>query len=204
MKNASFVFLIILMGCNSKKKDCLVTASEILNNNLDKVHAVYSEKHMILGISDNVNNSSKGGAYYFYNSGALQSYKFFQTDSAYSYNEEHDETGRLIKQDGSPIVDESIREVNVDSAVVKISLFALRRTYEELSVTIDNNNPFYSKLADDSLRSNLKMTSFGFNTKGLKDIKVFLSIQCINECSGKKEIFKDTISMIKNPRLNRN
>src|SRR4051812_29928430 len=111
MKKWKLFLFITLAGCSSQPRDCRILAKEILDKYSGKVHPVYDSSNILVGISDNDISSVKGGVYYITRQGQLESYKFFKTKLAYSYNEEYDSTGQMIKQNGKGIVDENIREV---------------------------------------------------------------------------------------------
>ena len=52
----------------------------------------------------NLGVDSTNGIYSFYKSGHLQSYRFFANSEAYTYSEEYDEDGSLVKMEGNPLV----------------------------------------------------------------------------------------------------
>lgn len=201
---AYYILILCFVACKSKKLDCVTMAEEILKSNHGKVHIGRLEKNKILGIADNgsYKDNDRGGAYYFYPNGQLESYKFFQTDSIYSYEESYDQNGQLIKTTGSPLVDERIREVNADSAFFSFCFFSLHKVYKNFRVSTSNNLRFKLDLKDDALCSNIKVASLGMNTKGLNEFKIFFYAEYINECTMIKGIVTDTLSFVKNPRLN--
>jgi hypothetical protein len=166
------------------------------------VYIAYHEKDVILGISDYGKGKSKRGAYYFFPNGTLQFYRFFETDSAYDYEEEYDKTGQLVKMTDNPLVDVSIREVNKDSAIFECYLFALHKNYGNFKMSTSYNLSFDQVLNDDTTYSNMKATSIGISTKNRIRFKVFFSCDYVNECTAQKVKIKDTLSLIKNPRLN--
>ena len=201
MKKEIFLPLLLLLACNYKGSNCKIYANELLKKYPQKVYIAYHEGNKILGISDyGIDNG--GGAYYFYPTGQLKYYKFFHSDSAYNYSEEYDANGKFVKAVGQPLVDESTREVNKDSAILKFYLFALHKTYYSLKISLDNNSNFDVELKDDTSYSNMKVASVGFSTKNLSHFKVLFSCSYVNECNSKKGIVHDALSFVKNPRLN--
>jgi len=199
-----YVLILCLVACKNKGCDCGIMADDLLKKNHGKVHIGYQEKNKILGISDNGpdKHNAKGGAYYFYPNGQLKSYKFFQSDSVYSYEEKYDQSGQLLKTTGNPLVDESIREVTKDSAFFNFSFFSLHKTYENIGASTSTNLKFHLVLKEDSFWSNIKIASFGMSTKGLDEFKIYFSGEYENECTATNGILTDTLSFVKNPRLN--
>jgi hypothetical protein len=201
MKKSYFLIVFLFAACKYAKPDCEIIANELLKNDHDKVHMVLSERNRILGIADN-RYDNKGGAYYFYENGKLKSYKFFQTDSAYNYAEEYDENGLLTRVIGKPLIDTRIREVNIDSALITYCLFSLHKEYQNVKVSASNALNSTIDLKNDTFYSNVKIGSFGMNTKGLRDFKIYFSCEYNNKCTPKSGTIADTLSFVKNPGLN--
>lgn len=202
IKDAVCSLTLLLFSCNFKKSDCQVYADDILKSNHGKVYVADREKGTILGISDYERDKEKSGVYYFFPNGRLKSYKFFETDSAYDYSEDYDQDGQLINMTGRPLVDVAIREVDGDSAVISYHLFSLNKTFENARLTVNTNTPVNVRLTDDTLYSNMKRTSIGINTKKLIRFRVYFSCDYLINCTAKKLRLDDTLSLVKNPRLN--
>jgi hypothetical protein len=203
MKGQHLLFALLLMqGCKPKKVGCTFSSDELLRNNANKVFIPDKIKGHIMEINDKGVDSIKGGVYFFYENGRLKGYNFFENMQAYTYNEQYDETGQLIKIIGKPLVDTKIREVNADSAFIRLYFFSLQKTYKKLSVSINDTLKLYLDLKNDTLYSNMKIASFGLNTKGLSQIEIHFSVDYKNECTNQNEIVRDTLSLIKNPKLN--
>jgi len=197
------LLLLLLPSCNQMPSNCKVYAIDILRLNPKKVYIANRNKNVILGISDYGRDKTKAGAYYFFPNGVLQYYRFFETDSAYDYEEEYDQAGKLVKMTDQPLVDVRVREVNRDSAIFECYLFALHKSYGNFKVSTNYDLSFDKALNDDTTYSNMKVTSIGISTKGQIRFKVFIFCDYVNECTGQKMRIKDTLSLIKNPRLNR-
>ncbi len=193
---------MLLGSCVSKNKNCNVTPDDILNKYSNKVYIIYKKDGTIMAISDSGINKFNRGVYYFSDKGVLKSYKYFKDTIAYSYNEEYDEAGQLTRHEGAVLVDRTINEINIDSAFITASFFSLHKTYRNLSVLINDSLKLELPLKDDSLFSNIKTASFGFNTHNLRQIKILFSIPYVNACTGKDTIIVDTTNLVKNPRLN--
>lgn len=202
MKKIRYLFLLILFSCNLRRSNCRIYAADILRSNPKKVYITYHKKDTILGISDYGRDKTKAGAYYFYPDGELESYKFFETDSAYDYDEEYDQTGQLVKTTGRPLVDVRIREVNIDSAIIGYYLFSLHKRYRNAKVLISTGQVFNPDLRDDTSYSNMKSFSISLNTRDLSRFGIVFSCDYENTCTLQKYSIQDTLRLIKNPRLN--
>ena len=86
MKKIRCLFLLLLFSCKRGAPNCRIYVADILKDNPRKVYVAYRKKDTILGISDYGRDKTKRGAYYFSAGGELESYKFFETDSAYDYD----------------------------------------------------------------------------------------------------------------------
>lgn len=161
MKKWFVLFILLCYGCKNVTHKCIIKAQDLLKSDYKKVHPIYSGKNNLVGISDNGYDGGKGGAYYFYPDGKLQFYRFFQTDSAYNFQEKYDRTGNVLKTIGSPFVDARIREVNLDSAFFVLCFFSLHRTYQKILVTTSTHLKFSLGLEKDTIYSNMQIASFG-------------------------------------------
>jgi hypothetical protein len=202
MKRSYILIVFIFTACKNLKSDCSLTAEELLQGNRGKVHVIRDKNKKIIGISDTGLDGVKVGAYYFYPNGELNSYKFFQTDSAYNYDELYDKSGQIARIVGKPLVNTEIREVNIDSTFITFYFFSLHKVYKTMEIVTTTNLKSAIKLIDDTLYSNMKVATFGMNTKGLVKFKIYSSCEYVNECTLRSEIIRDTLSLIKNPRLN--
>jgi hypothetical protein len=167
------------------------------------VYVLRRDKKSILGIEDYGRDKIKAGAYYFFPDGKLQYYRFFETDSAYDYEEEYNEEGELINSTGNPLVDVRIREVGMDSAIVGYFLFSMNKNYRNAKVMITNGRVLYPNLVDDTAYSNMKSFFLSLNTKNLSRFKIIFSCEYENPCTSETHSIVDTLPLIKNPRLNR-
>jgi hypothetical protein len=150
---------------------------------------------------DKGEDSTIGGTYYFYKNGSLQSYKFFGSYSTYTYNEEYDLKGKLVRTEGNPIVYRNIKEVGKDSAVVTYYIYAYNKFFFGPKILINDSSKVDLRLEDDTLYSNMLSASVGFNTKGLSFISLYLEVSYINHCIEGGELLKDTMTFSTYPRL---
>jgi len=202
MRRICVLALTILSSCYSKNRNCVVTANNILNEYPKKVYIVYKSKGVIKVISDSSINKIRRGVYYFSNDGELESYKFFDDSSAYSYNEEYDKEGRIIRHEGGALVQRRIREINEDSAFFKASFFSLNKFCKSLEILINDSIQLNVPFINDSSFSNIQTASFGLNTHNLKRFSILFTIQYRDKCTGRDTLVMDTTNLIKNPQLN--
>jgi len=198
------VLLFFVWGCAKKKSVCRLSPELLLNSEGNKVYvaALYPDKH-VLGISDsNSVKKAKGGAYYFYENGGLESYKFFQSENTYVYSEDYDEQGNLLNGKGKILVDKKIREVNRDSAIIRVYFFSLFKSLKNLNVKLNNNPEMLLAVSKDTIYSNMKTASLAINTNGLRFINLFFSGEYTDLCTSSNRVFFDTLNLIKNPMLN--
>ena len=202
MKKIILLALVLPLACNIRRRNCPVYAADILRRYPKKVYVVRQDGNRIIGISDYGRDKTKSGAYYFFPDGKLQYYRFFETDSAYDYEEEYNEEGQIIKTLDNPLVDTRIREVNMDSANIGYCLFSLNKDYSNVKLTLSNGLEFHPDLKDDTTFSNMKWFSISLNTKNLSRFKIFFSCNYENTCTSQKFLIRDTLPLVKNPKLN--
>jgi hypothetical protein len=197
------LLLLLLTNCNSNK-NCTITISELIKTNNNKLFVIEDESNKsIFTLRDKGNDSLKGGEYSFNEKKILKSYKFFKTKNAYSYNEEFDSDGNLIKTEGRPLVDKKIREVNKDSAIFYFYFFSLNKEYNGINISLNNENIWQNVSPHkDTLYSNMSVVSLKMNTRNLKQFKIYLHVTYYDACKSKIEEFADSILLIKTPYLN--
>lgn len=200
-KLIAVIFISSIVACKSKKVRCTPTCDDIIQQTGTKTFIPDMVKGHIVEINDVGIDSVKGGAYFFDTSKNLKSYKFFENMKAFTYDEEYDKGGDLTKTTGKPLVDRVIREVNKDSAFIRLYFFSLNKTYQKLNVQINDSLSLDLDLYKDTTYSNMKLASFGLSTRGLRSIECKLKITYKNGCDNKYYDIKDTISLNKNPYL---
>ena len=198
MKNTCLAFLFLLNACFTKSsRICVTNISELLKSNPDQVFISDSLSSDGSEIRDKDFKSNMSGVYTFYSNGNLKSYRFFANQNAYTYDEEYDINGNLIKVEGNPLVNTKIKEVNRDSITFNCYFFAMNKIYQNLEILINSNNRQMVELMPDTLYSNMKSVHWGFNTKESSKILVCISYNLRNSCTGKTEMLHDTISLVK-------
>jgi hypothetical protein len=197
MKSGSYIFLLfVLVSCKNNRSSCNANMDNFLMN--DKVFMPGPNSFQLI---DKGKDSIIGGAYFFYNNKELQSYKFFGSKKAYTYSEEFDVKGALIKRIGKPIVYKNIRELNKDSILITYYLFAYNKIYFKPGVSINDSSKIDMELKEDTLYSNMLSASIGVNTAGLSLIKLYLDVECVSRCDMQAELLRDTMVLKKNPEL---
>jgi hypothetical protein len=193
MKRSLFAFSVLLAGCLNEPFNCELDGNIIFNESKGMLLILDSINGKILSLKDRGLDSIKGGVYFFYPNGRLESYKFFQTTRAYTYNEEYDPGGYLVKVEGKPLVDVKIKEYRKDSIGVSFFLFGLHKIYSPVSVVVNNNSKLIISPTKDALFSNMYTGKFSVLTKELDHIEMVLTVDWKGECLNKDGNFNDTI-----------
>ena len=107
----------------------------------------------------------------------------------------------MTRSEGSPMVDRIITEVNLDSAWIQIYFFKLQKTFQQLQITINHSPALHFSLVDDSLYSNIKVVSFGLDTKGMNSLNIYSRLEYMNDCSKIDHVLTDTLRLVKNPHI---
>lgn len=189
-----FLLLVLIISCSRNTANCVITSDEILRSEKEKIVVVIPKSTMVNDIVDiGIDSSTEVGYYTFFNNGNLKSYKFFATKQAYVFNEEFDQFGKVTLMQGAPMVYRKIRVVDEDSSIIKYFFSTLNRLFDDsVSISVNGKRMLTSKMADDSLRSNMKYAIFKVNTKGLSDVSVLLTSKYTKKCTDEAIILHDT------------
>lgn len=202
--NKIIVFFSILLWatinstCNNRQEACTYYSGELLRNYNWKllIKEIDTSSGAILLIEDKVKDSTHFGSYSFYANGSLESYKFFgNRQGGYSYNEERDPSGKIIWQEGSPLVYSEVRDVNKDSVYIKYYFSNIRKKYDKLYGAVNRSEKMKLEFVQDSIYSNMLSASVGYQVRGLDTIKVYLTAKYVNDCSDKWIALSDTIKL---------
>jgi hypothetical protein len=197
MKWIALLLIISVSACKSKGVPCLIDVSDIVKGAPKKLITVRdSATSKITALYDQGWDSLKGGAYLFYPNELLKSYTFYQNQVPV-YSENYDELGYLTDTKGSPMVDRIINEYGEDSAYVVVYFFGPKKTYQPLSIKINNGKPVDNTLVRDSIYSNLQTTTFGLSTTGMNRINMYSRIKYTDDCTKVEHILSDSIFLIK-------
>lgn len=196
-----FIFLLSSIASCKKGPICFLTSADIQKHVPQKLLIAYAAGQKITSLYDPGWDSSKGGVYLFYPDDKLKSYTFYQNNKKPVYREEYNENGLMVRSEGSPMVDRIITEVNLDSAYFQIYFFKLQKTFQNLKITINHHPPLQFPLVDDSVYSNIKVVSFGLNTKDLTNLNIYSRLEYLNDCSKIDHVLSDTLLLIKNPHI---
>ncbi|HEY4154797.1 MAG TPA: hypothetical protein VGM24_05210 [Puia sp.] len=196
-----FIFLLFSIASCKRGPVCFVTSADIQKQSPQKLLVSYGSGKKIAGLYDSGWDSTKGGVYLFYPNDHLKSYTFYQNNKKAVYREEYNENGVMVHSEGSPMVDRIITEINLDSAYFQIYFFKLQKTFQRLQITINQNPALQFTLQNDSLYSNIKMVSFGLNTKDLSKLNIYSRLEYLNDCSKIDHILTDTLLLVKNPHI---
>ena len=139
------------------------------------------------------NDSSLGGSYSFFKSGNLQLYLFFRDKDKYSYSEEYDSLGNLIKKKGSPLVEYRVINQTKDSIFLAYFFFSLNKKYEDLSIATNINYEPSLVMFKSKFYSNMKVITFGVPLYGVKsDIYLYTKGIVRDTLLNQREYFTDT------------
>ena len=196
-----FIFLLSSIASCKTVPICFLTSADIQKHAPQKLLIAYAAGQKITSLYDPGWDSAKGGVYLFYPDDKLKSYTFYQNNKKPVYREEYNENGLMVRSEGSPMVDRIITEVNLDSAYFQIYFFKLQKTFQNLKITINHHPPLQFSLVDDSVYSNIKVVSFGLNTKDLTNLNIYSRLEYLNDCSKIDHVLSDTLLLIKNPHI---
>ncbi|HEY4150367.1 MAG TPA: hypothetical protein VGM41_15620, partial [Chitinophagaceae bacterium] len=129
--------------------------------------------------------------------GRLESYKFFGDSLAYSYNNEYDKNGQLIKHEGGALVTHFIREINPDSIIIKALFFSLNKSFQSVKVIINDTSKLELQAKDDHVFSNMKSFAFGLNIRNKTHAKFLYLIRYNDNCTGKDTLVNDTANFVR-------
>jgi hypothetical protein len=198
MKWSALLLIISLTACKSRRPACFINATDILKGGQKKLMTVKDSGNKITALYDEGWDSLKGGAYLFYPTELLKSYTFYQNKTAV-YSENYDEHGYLVRTQGSPMVNRVINELNLDTAYVQVFLYKTMKTYQDLSIQINNNAPVHYKLENDTLFANMKSVTFGINISDLNKINMYSRIVYTDDCNKVEHVLSDSLFLIKDP-----
>ena len=199
MKWFPLVFIYFIFACKSKGPVCLISTTDILKNATGKLITLKDSGRKITAVYDDGWDSLKGGAYLFYPNQLLKSYTFYQ-NRVPVYMETYDEYGYLIGTRGSPMVDRVINELGSDSAYVQVYFFSPMKSYQQLSIKINNNPAVNYTLQKDSIYSNILSISFGINTDSMNHINMYSRIKYLDNCDKVEHVLSDSIFLIKDSK----
>lgn len=192
------MLIVCILSCTSNKSDCNYYSGELLRSYLERIEIkrIDSADGAILEIVDKVNGKPHFGKYAFYNDGMLHSYKFFGNALGYSYNEEYDESGKLVNIEGSPLVLRNIKDVNRDSIFVQFYFSSINKTYDSLNVRLNRIPYTRLKIEPDSTYSNMMKASSGFNVANMDTIKFYLVANVRSNCKNDIGKIRDTFFLV--------
>jgi hypothetical protein len=198
MKWSALLLMIFLSACKSKGPACFIDKADILKGAQKKLISVKDSGYRISALYDEGWDSLKGGAYILYPNEFLKSFTFYQNRAAV-YNETYDEHGYLVHEQGSPMVNRVINEMNLDTAYVQVFFYDMMKTFQDLSIQINKNPPVLYKLQDDSLFANMKSVVFGINISDMDRINMYSRIIYTDNCTKVEHILSDSLFLIKDP-----
>lgn len=197
------LLILFMYGCKEKTIQCYnVTSGEILSKYPNRVFIPKGGGNKIVQIIDKGTDSTKGGLYAFNEYSCLRKYIFFQNLQTYTYREDYNQKGQIIKRVGKIFLNTVVKTFHEDSVFIKIYLFGLMKNYQYLKAKINNEEESKLRINDDTLYTNMKIATLGINLKDLKKIFITFSTRYEDERSEQIKDEYDTLSLVKNPKLN--
>jgi len=200
MKWAVALLLLANFACKSKGPACIVNANDIIKGSPKKLITVYSSTHLISALYDEGWDSLKGGAYLFYPDEHLKSFTFYQSGNPV-YTESYDDAGYLLNSKGSPMVDRIITELSEDTMNVQVYFYKSMKTYQQLSLQINNTTSRQFDLTKDTTYANMNSASFNISTSDLTHIHMYSQVKYMDDCNKVEHILNDSIFLLKDPHI---
>lgn len=194
LKELFMSLLLVAIGCTNKNVNCTITSDDLMQQQGNKKLTTLNIKGDIRKMI-NIGVDSTNGVYSFYKNGHLQHYRFFANSKAYTYSEEYDENGKLIKIEGNPLVYNTIELKTKDSIFFELYFLDLQKQYGTVNITTNSNQSFNLTLKNDSVFTNMKYASFGINRKGLNHIRVYVNAEYQIKCNSTVNILRDTMAL---------
>lgn len=192
-----WVFILLLLvglGCTNESVNCTITSDELMQQQGSKKLSEFTIKGNVRKVI-NIGIDSTNGVYSFYKNGHLQHYRFFANSEAYTYSEEYDERGRLIKMEGNPLVYNTAELKTKDSIFFELYFSDLQKKYGTVNITTNANQNFNLVLKSNSIFTNMKYASFGINRKGVDHIRIYVNAKYQIRCDSAVHILRDTIAL---------
>jgi hypothetical protein len=200
-KLIAILITAFVISCNpSKEKEkCIffIRATDLLKENSNKMYVTHKENGEILEIRDKGIDSTKiGGSYSFDKSGRLTLYLFNSSDTSYSYSEEYDSLGNLIKSVGDPLVDFRWGKKGTDSLSFIFFFFALNKKYQNLQIFSNQKDTINPVLMYRSnFYTNMKCTRFRLPIlSGQRHLIIYINGLFSDTCTHIQKSFSDTLN----------
>ena len=138
-------------------------------------------------------DSAVGGRYSFFDNGKLKEYDFLGKGNVTNYKELYDSTGRLIRQEGGPIIHKTA-QMDADSISIQYYLLTMNRQYKSVTFKLRGNRDSTLNLYSDSLFSNVLVARYvARGLSGTQDVKGVLRVEYDDQCTKVKHIFLDSL-----------
>jgi hypothetical protein len=214
VKTKIFIFatLILFFSCSQRNSPCIITFDKIKQS--DPSHILINQS--VNKIADKSFAATRTGGYYiFYNNGLMKSYGFFiSKDTSYykknksnkaiegkmtnylyslsSYAEHYDSTGKLKDVFGNPLVYKEIELLKNGRASVTLHFYSFNKFYDNINVSTNSGNTFQLTVTKDNSYSNMMKTSFSYNLRGVKEIKIYIQTNFL-DCNNERQDLMDSI-----------
>ena len=191
----AFGFVVFLVwSCNSGHNNgCAYTVRDILKIDTPAIRIGY-RNDTLTEVRD-VGRDSSMGIYTFDGRGILRFYGFFTDEEHYRFSEEYDQDGNIISHEGSPLLEYRLSKQKNDTVLFNASLYSLKRKYQELLITSNQNDTIRPEhLFKSDYYSNVKTFAFKIRAKSnINNLILYAHGTYLNECNQVTKSFNDTV-----------
>lgn len=198
------VVLVLFSSCITQKTNdikCIPTVSNLnekYKNQLG-ISAYYADGKVSVLTDVEMMPDSLFGAYYFYNSGTLKSYKFFNSLNNYSYNVEFDSLGKVSNTEGSPIIMRLYRKTDNGSVRVTFLFSTLINEFRKIKIitNINYENEYFD--LDPAPLTNIRSLTFDLPFEdSVDDITINTQAEVFEKCTERNSILYDSMLIKRN------
>lgn len=195
MKNilVSLLILLSFISCKSKENNyCIYTFDELAYSDSGKFTISFPTDTTI-EIRDKGKEHFPSGLYIFDSHNKLRFYGFFIDEDHYRYSESYNSAGKLLKTEGTLLVEYRVWKYGADSILFNTHLFSLHRKFKKILIVSNNKDTIEPKhLFKSNIYSNMKCFSFKLSKKSIDSLILYAYIQSKQTCNSKIEYFNDT------------
>jgi hypothetical protein len=186
--------VLFLSSCYREKKGNPKELDELLKDTTNIT--IQKRDGNIFRIYDKDMHGLSGGVYSFDGLGTLRDYTFLDDDRKYSYSEEYDSSGGLLKREGVPLVECRVWNKNKDTTLFMCFFFSMNKKYEDLQITTNKKDTISPILLyKNTLYTNMKSTSFNlpYDVNNINKLVIYIKGRVKDTCSNSIQEFIDTL-----------
>ncbi|MCP9750048.1 hypothetical protein [Ferruginibacter sp. HRS2-29] len=191
-----YIYILLFLSCKSPARieNCDKNIKNLLKKNSDRLEVNDSFSNGAISMMVDKKTSSVFGAYYFYPSGELKSYKFFMSPPTYVYNEEFDSLGNQFKTEGKSLMAHLFRKADSQNVEFTFLFFSLNKNYRNIHIRSSiGSNQSFEEIQPYKLLTNVHFLTFQLPVvKSFNKLSLFTTYEVENKCSGTYQVFIDT------------